>query len=231
MKRKPIFNDEMVTRLLTRYVKNPRHQVKLRDKILFKTMPLVNAAIARQQMYNNKEDLRQECVLKLLQALERYDPRRGAAFAFLWTVICNTCKTQNRRLTTSGLSLSTDEEAKREAELSGRHLLETPENRHVLSSLKADLEEAVKHNGFRPLRRRKKALQQILSAVQTGELFYDRSRVIHKLERLGLDHQEIQNCVDHTLVSVRSRLLRARENIHALTIREVGTSVSEESDS
>src|SRR5690349_17541908 len=116
MAKKPIFNNRLVTQLLKRYVRHKK-DLKLRDKILRLTLPLIEASMAQQGMYRGKEDIRQECILKVLQAIPKFKADRGNAFGFMWATICNMSKTMNKRLHKRvASSLSSDEGAEREAE-------------------------------------------------------------------------------------------------------------------
>lgn len=225
MSKKRIFNNPKVTSLLTEYCHH-KNNVKLRDRIIDMTLPLINAAISKKHYYRkNRDDLRQECVVKLLYALPKYDPSRGAAFAYLWTTICNTCNTQNQKLTKNDLSLSTDEDVLREAENNGHHVFDTPENSHILNVVGTSIFKALSsvetQDKSRKLHRR--ACRKIKGFIVNGELFYNRNRVVRRLRRLGLDRKTAQFYVDRSLVLVRQKLLDAKENVLALSVRQANS--------
>jgi DNA-directed RNA polymerase specialized sigma24 family protein len=229
MKKRRIFNNEKVSELMSRYRRHKK-DVKLRDRIIKLTLPLIDAAISKKGFYHNKEDLKQECVVKLLYALPKYDPTRGKAFAFLWTTICNTCTTQDQRMANHDLSLSSDENIQKEAENNGHSAFETPENRHILNRIGSSLVSSFESIQIPDQQKHRRACRSIKKFLITGELFYERHRLVRRLKRLGLDRREIQLYIDRTLILVRQRLLKARENSRAITVRQTVSTVSEDPD-
>jgi len=232
MSKKKIFDNAKVTKLMEEYAHHKK-DVKLRDRIIRLTMPLISAAISKKRYYRNRDDLRQECVVKLLYALPKYDPSRGKAFAFLWTTICNTCNTQDQRLTRNDLSLSSDEDVMKEAETNGHEAFDTPENRHILNTISASITTAFDSFDVLDENRKlhKRACNKIKKFIVNGELFYNRDLVIRKLRKLGLDRKVVQFYVDRSLVLVRQRLLEAKDNVLALSVRKTGTTVSSDTNS
>lgn len=224
--------------MMARYVSSPRRNFKLRDEILARAMPLVDAAISKKGPFAiiasmgtraHREDLRQDCAVKILLGLEKFDSERGSAFAFLWTIACNTCTTQNQRLSrTDTVSLSTDEDAQREAESNGHSLYDAPENRHILNRLGIAIQQAFNTNGFQVPRRKshRKVLAVLRESIQSGEFFYDRSAIQAKLRRYGLRREHVQYYTDYTLVTVRRKLLEAREDARAIVARQVSKDIS-----
>ena len=237
MSKKRIFDNQKVTKLMAEYSRHPK-DMKLRDRIIKKTMPLIDAAITRKiKNYKNRDDLRkdlrQECVVKLLYALPKFDSARGKAFAYLWTTICNTCNTQSQRLTRSDLSMSSDEDVMREAENNGHEVFQTPENRHILNVIGDSITQTFDTIDLSDKDRRlhKRACRKIKSFITNGELFYDRDLVVRKLKKLGLGRKEIQFYLDRTLVLVRQKLLAAKENSLAISVRETNATLPKDSNS
>lgn len=241
MRKKQIFNNAEVTAMMSKYVRNPKKYPNLRDKIMKRAMRLVDAAISKKGAFAiipsmgtraHREDLRQDCALKILQGLEKFDPDRGSAFAFLWTVSCNTCTSMNQRMSrTDTVSLSTDEEAQREAETNGQTVFDTPETRHILNRLARDIQIAFRSNGFRIPNKRshRQVLEEIRVAIQSGEFFYKRTAVMRKLRRHGLKPEDVHYYISYTLVRVREKLLAAKEESSALIPRQISKDVSTES--
>lgn len=229
MKKKQIFNNIKVTRLLKEYVTQKKKDEKLRDRILLLTVPLVDATIARYGMYRAKEDIRQECILKVLQAIPKFDARRGDAFGFMWATICNMSKSVNKRLHRPVSSLSTDEEAQREAEVNGKEVFQTPENQFILTQIAADVVKALGSNGFASICEkglRRKLLQQIQKSMSSGEFFFNKNETMRKLRDLGLDKPLVQFYCQRSLVLVREKLLEARTNVDALTYNKISKGFS-----
>jgi len=217
-RRRP-FNNRKVTELLARYKR--RKNVRLRNRIIELTLPLIEAAISRKRMFRNREDLRQECALRLLQGLDKYRPVYDNAFAFLWSTICNTLSTQSQKMERGGFSIDSDETAKREAERS-MSTLDTPESCHALKMVSIAMEQVLNSNGFDGFHRRPKVCKYILGTIRSGELFQNRGNVVHRLERFGLKKKNAEYYVDHLLVMVRARLLMSRENADAIAVRSTG---------
>jgi hypothetical protein len=211
-------------------VKYSKHKknLRLRDKIVKLTLPLISAAINKKHMFKNREDIRQECALKVLQAVGKYDKKRGDGFGFMWTVICNSCLTHNERLSRPNLSLSTDESIQREAEVSGKEIFQTPENQHILNNVGKALIHTFSTNGFQIPKKRvhRKACELIRDSIASGEMFYDRLKIVRKLKKLGLDKKEIQYYCSYSLVVVREKLLKTREEASAVTHPKIISSLS-----
>lgn len=234
MSRKQIFNNAQVTVLMKRYTRH-KNDLELRNQIICLSLPLIDAALAKQGMYIRPElrpDVRQECALKLLKAIPKFNAKRGNAFDFCWTTICNMSKSINERLNRPVLSLSTDEETQREAESRGKNLFQTPENQHILNSISKDLEIALNRNRFRFPKNimQRKASRILRHYVHTGELFFNKSVVVEKLKEVGLDRKQIQFCIEYSLVLVRQKLLEAKENANAISYPQIGSIVSSISD-
>lgn len=234
MAKKRIFDNQKVTKLMAEYSRHPK-DMELRDRIIRRIMPLIDAAISRKiKNYTNRDDLRkdlrQECVVKLLYALPKFDSTRGNAFAYLWTTICNTCNTQGQRLTRSDLSMSSDEDIMREAENNGHDVFQTPENRHILNVIGASITKTFDTIDLSDIDRKlhQRACRKIKQFIANGELFYDRDLVVRKLKKLGLGRKEIQFYLDRTIIMVRQKLLAAKENSLAITIRKANSTVSQD---
>lgn len=226
------FNNSKMTALLAQY----SHQVKnlkLRDKIMLRCLPLIDAVIAKKGYFQNQDDLKQEMALKLLKALPKYQPGRSNAFAFVWTVLCNIgiSKSQWLSKSSSALSLSTDEEALHEAEVQPQQIYQSPENQHILNSISKSLQRTFASNGFRVPKKRlhKKALGIILKSVASGELFHSKPDILQQLRRLGLRNREIQSYIDYSLVVTRKKLLLAKANADAIRHQEAATVLPEHS--
>ena len=229
-KKKPAFNNKRVTKLLKKYARNKKNVI-LRDKIIELALPLIPRSLAKQGMYIRpelREDIMQECALKLIQAIPKFDVKRGDAFGFFWATICNMSKSINERLNRPSLSLSTDEDAQRQAESNGRNLFQTPENQHILNSIVKDLQVALDNNRFRvpKVAMHRKASRLVRHFIASGELFFDKSLVIRKLRDIGLDRKQIQFYVEYSLIVVREKLLEARENANAISYTKVSSVVS-----
>lgn len=224
--KKPAFSNKQVTELAKRYAKHKT--MRLRNQILRLTLPLVEAAMARQGMRRNKDDIRQECILKVLQAIPKFDPKRGDAFGFFWATICNMSKTINQRLHKPISSLSTDDLARREAEQMGKDTYQTPENQYTLNLIGEAVENAFLSNGFSPPRKRlhRKACRYIHKSMVSGEFFFEKNKVVRRLKSIGLNKKEVQHYCQYSLVVVRAKLLEARENASTLSYPKVGKTVS-----
>lgn len=230
MPKKPAFNNKKVTRLLKRFARNKKNTL-LRDRIIELALPLIPRALAKQGMYIRPElrdDIIQECALKVVQAIPKFDAERGNAFGFFWATICNMSKSINERLNRPSLSLSTDEEAQRQAESNGKNVFQTPENQHILNSIAKDLQAALDRNSYRVPSRgmHRKACRLVRHFIATGELFFDKSLVIKELREVGLDRKQIQFYVERSLIEVRARLLEAKENADAISYTKISSSVS-----
>jgi hypothetical protein len=226
VRRRRPFNNAKVTEVLSKYVRNPKN-LKLRDEVMRLTAPLIEAAISKRRLFPNRADLRQECALKMLKQLDKFDPQRGSAFAFLWTMICNTLTTQNQRLQSSAYSIDTDETAKHEAE-HANVTTETPETNHILHSISIAINQALSSNGFAHVRNGKKIQAYLLGTIADGDFFRNRTQILHRLEELGLKRRDAEHYIDKVLVRIRVQLLAARENAKAISVRAVGKVVPEE---
>jgi hypothetical protein len=227
VKHAPIFNNQRVTELLKEYIAGKKQNEHLRNKIVRKTMPLIDAAISKKQrmfksMFKNREELRQDCALRVIQAIPKFDGRRGDAFGFFWSLICNHLITQNQKLDAPQYSLSTDEAILREADNQPANPFLMPENRHILNTLIGELSLAFSSNGFRiPDRKRhRKACQKLRESIASGDFFQDRTKITRRMRRLGLNRRMVKYYVDYTLVTMRRKLLVAKENIESLHLHE-----------
>lgn len=228
MRKKPIFDDRLVTQMMCKFEKNT-HRRGLRDAIMLKIIPLIDAAISRKRLFKNRDDLRQECALKVLLALPKFRGERGTAFAFLWSVICNTCITHGERLTSSDLSLE-DDEIKKVAEFKADPT-ESPFRSFVLTTISDGIVEALGRNGFRfgHTHKGRRIASYITKAIASGELFSNRTSVSRKLRKMGIDKREAQFFIDHVLVMVRVKLYTLKELKDAArsVIRETGAVLPE----
>jgi DNA-directed RNA polymerase specialized sigma24 family protein len=228
-----IFDNRLVTGLMKDYASSKRKKVKLRDQIMELAQPLIKAAIAKKRLYRYRDDLMQECAIRVLQALPKFKPSRGDAFGFLWATICNTCITQNQKLMAQpGDSLS-DEKTLKKAENS-TDLKDDPARLHVLKKLAGKIESAIAVEGFGSIlhRQRKRVFRYIRKSILNEDLFYNRNKVLGRLRRMGLTRKEAILCIDHVLVSVRNTLYSQVEEAHAAQTkyaRKVGSHISEES--
>jgi DNA-directed RNA polymerase specialized sigma24 family protein len=221
---KKAFNNKEVTALIVKYSKNPEKNEDLRNEILELVLPLVNAALVRRNVPKEfREDIRQECALKLLTGLQKFNPERGSAFAFFWTVICNVIATQKQRMTPSSMvsSLSSTTESDSGTDSIGADLFRTPENQYILARLARSTEEAIEQSGMLIPNNRKhrKAFEKLKKAIRSGELFSNKAGVIRSLKKTGLRRSEIQRCVDYALVKIRKYLLNARKELSVLENR------------
>jgi DNA-directed RNA polymerase specialized sigma24 family protein len=215
------FNNARITVLLERYSKNVKN-LELRNKIIRRSLPLIDAVVAKKRYQIKHEDLqkdlKQEMALKLIKALPAYKPGRSNAFAFIWTVLCNIAISKNEYLSKPSLSLSTDEGAMHEAEAQPQNIFQSPENQHILNCIGSSLELAFSSNGFQASRQKlhTKAVKIIRRSIASGELFYKRTQVLRELKALGLNRRDIQSYLDYTLVVTRKKLLLAKENSDAI---------------
>jgi hypothetical protein len=199
--------------------------LELRDRIIKLSLPLVEAALTKQHMFDKRfrEDIRQECILKLITGLPKYDPRKGAAFAFVWTVVCNMSKTVNERLHRPSYSLSSDEDVQKEAEANGKSVFHSPENQQILNSISEALAAAALAATSQlespRVRVHRKACSYLRKAIVSGDLFTNQTVVIRRLRAIGLDRKNITYYVNYSMVTLRERLLVARQNSQAITHR------------
>jgi hypothetical protein len=190
-------------------------------------LPLIDAALSKKQsqfpsIVKHRDDIRQECALKVILAIPKYDSKRGDPFGFMWTVISNTCLTHTERLNRKNYSISSDEAIQREAETNGTNVFQTPDTQHILNTIVKDLNIAMGESSFRvPTRRlHRKACLRIQEAIFSGELFQNRNMVMGKLRDLGLNKKEILYYCQYSLVVVREKLLQAKDNANAIIHRE-----------
>lgn len=221
---KEIFNNPRVTRLMKRFARKPKN-IELRDKIIRLALPLVEASLSKQRMFDRRyrEDIRQECILKVIQALPKFSPIRGDAFGFLWATICNMSKTVNERLHRPSYSLSSDENVQKEAEQNFKNPFQSPENQVILNSVSSELHSALLGNNSSSvprIRAHRKAARYLRAAVVSGELFLDKPKVVRELKSIGLEKKDIQLYISRSMIITRERLLIARENATAITHRE-----------
>lgn len=235
MRRRWGFDNPKMTILLNKYSKNTKN-LKLRNKIIRRSLPLIDAVIAKKRyLFSTPDlqgDLRQEMALKLIKALPSYRPERGNAFAFIWTVICNVAISKNEWLKKPNLSLSTDEDILHEAESQPQNIFQSPENQLILNSISKSLAIAFASNGFVVSRKRlhTKAIRVIRRSIASGELFYKRTQVLRELRDLGLNRRDIQGYIDYTLVVTRKKLLQAKDNAEAIQRSETDVVLPEYAD-
>ena len=136
--------------------------------------------------------------------------------------------TQNKRWTSTSVSLTAGESESADTEISGADVFQTPENQHILNRISSEIENAFNSNGFRIPNGKKhqKAFILIRKAIQTGEFFHDRTDVMKKLRRIGLKNSEVEHYIDYTLIKVRQKLLGARGDLDVLTFTSPERSIS-----
>ena len=217
------FDNKKVTQLLERYIKAPKHNEELRNRIVRKSLPLIEAALHRKHVPSElAEDIRQDCAVKILRNLHKYKKGRGSAFAFLWTVICNHIITQISRRASKNVSLTTSETASGELEVVQKDPLHAPESRYVLQRIDEALAKAFEVEGFHRQKGRKhrKAVKLLRTSVKDTTLFTQGVKILRKLRHLGLTHEEAKHYVDFTMIKVRHSLLHAREEASGITSGE-----------
>lgn len=236
MVKKQPFDNLLAGKLLKDF-RHDKGNLKLRNRIVRMALPLVDAAISKKQsqfpsIVKFRDDIRQECALKVILAIPKYDYKRGDPFGFMWTVISNTCLTHIERLNRKNYSISSDEAIQKEAETSGTNVFQTPDTQHILTTIVKDLNIAMSHSTFRiPMRRlHRKACLRIQEAIFSGELFQNRNLVMSKLRDLGLNKKEILYYCQYSLVVVRAKLLQAKENANAIIHREASPAFSSKPD-
>ena len=220
MPKRPLrFNAKKVTELVSRYVSQKRPSRRLRNEIIENIMPQVRAGMAQKRIdVEYRDDIRQECAVKILSALPRFNPGRGNCFAFFWTVICNTIITQLKRIGANGnISLTVPESSSEEEDVIMDNVFHTPENRYILNRIARDLNLAV-NSGFTTSngKKQEKLLRILRGAISSGELFTERAKTLKALQHCGLHRSEVRQCVDYVLVRIRQSLLNAREDVSAL---------------
>lgn len=223
MPSKPKFDNQKVTALLERYIQSPKHNEELRNRIVRKAIPLIDAALHRKHVPTDMaEDIRQDCAVKILRNLDHYKKGRGSAFAFLWTIICNHIVTQIKRRTSKNVSLTNTETSSDELEVVQDDPLHAPENRYLLQRIGKDLEKALNMEEFRRQRgrRHRHAVKLLRSSVKDAKLFTQPAEVARRLRHLGLTREEAKHYMDLALVKVRQSLLHAREEASGLIAGE-----------
>lgn len=233
MKKKPILDSKAITVLLKRYVRH-KSNYELRNRIVELSIPLIDAAISRMRLFKYRDDIKQECALKVMQAVGKFDIVRGDAFGFLWTVICNTCRTHAERLGRPNLSLSSDENIQREAEINSHALFQTPENQHVITTIQEQLAKALNNpSSFKAAKTglHRKACRHLKRFISSGELFFDKNAVVRDLKKIGLARKDIAYYYQYSLVVVRSQLLKAKENSSAISHTKIGKGIPSIADS
>lgn len=212
------FNNPKVTILLERYVRDKGNE-ELRNRIVKKSIPLIDAALHRKHVPTDiAEDIRQDCIVKILRNLHRYKKGRGSAFAFLWTVICNHVLTQISRRASKNISLTGSDTASGELEVVQDDPLHAPENRFLLQRIANDLEKAFEIEGFHKGKglKHRKAVKLLRASAKNAVLFTKAADVAKKLRRFGLTKEEVRHYIDFALVKIRHSLLHAREEAHGL---------------
>lgn len=201
----------------------PKRKEELRNKIVQKALPLIDAALHRKHVPTDMaEDIRQDCAVKILRNLHRYKKGRGSAFAFLWTIICNHVLTQIKRRTSKNVSLTNIETDSGEMEVVQGDPLHAPENRFLLQRIGEELERAFEIQGFRKQRGRKhrRAVKLLRVSIKNAKLFMQGAEIGKKLRQLGLTREEAKYYIDFALVKVRYSLLHAREEALGLSSGE-----------
>jgi len=233
MKKKKQPFDNLLAGELLKNFRHDKNNLKLRNRIVRMALPLIDAAISKKQsqfpsVSKNRDDIKQECALKVILAIPKYNAKRGDPFGFMWTVISNTCLTHIERLNRKNYSISSDEVIRREAEESGTNVFKTPETQHILCTIVKDLNIAMSESSFRvPTRSlHRKACLRIQEAIFSGELFSNRNLVMSRLRELGLNKKEILYYCQYSIVVVRDKLLQARENANAITHSEASPAFS-----
>ena len=232
MARKAIFDSRRVSRLLEKLQDHPKSQT-IRQDIMQRAYPLIDAAITRKRLFLYKEDLRQECALKLLKALPKYKRGRGSAFAFFWSTIHNCLKTHVKRLSKGGLSIDTEEDILKEVEVSGPSVYQTPEYRYLQKVLSKAIDSALYSRGLRVFNRDKdkKALDYIKQSVLNGDLFAKKGEVLKKLRRFGVRKKNAKFLIDYLTVDIRDKLYSRKDLLDALTHRKTISNIPEIPDS
>lgn len=231
MAKKAIFNNREVTAMLVRYSRHPR-SMQLRDNIMTKIYPLIDAAISRKRLFRLRDDLRQECALKVFQNLSKFDVSRGTAFAFLWSAICNVCATQGKRLSRPSLSIE-EEDVLKEAESASPAKYLSPEHAHLVVILHGVLQEAFAANGLRRFVaiRDVNVVRYLTETIVSGDFFSDRRVVMKGLRKYKLKKRDGEFFCDYILVTLRTKLYDKREILNGLAAQETSSHLSQESAS
>jgi len=231
MSKARIFNNREVTEMMVRYSRHPR-SVRLRDQIMDRVYPLIDAAISKKRLFHLRDDLKQECAMKVFQSLPKFSHKRGSAFAFLWTAICNVCITQGKKLSRRSLSIEEDE-ILREAEAASPSKYLSPEHAHLVTVLSGILNEALLSNGLRVffVDKDKKAIAYLTVCIANGDFFSDKLKVIKQLRRYGLKKKDSLFLCDYVLVTLRTKLYDKKEILNGLASQEAGSHLPEKSPS
>ena len=77
------FHEEEVCNLILEYQREPSPETW--QKIVLGCLPLIESLIRHHnfQLYEDKEALKNECIIKLFKSLKHFDPNRGRAFSVL----------------------------------------------------------------------------------------------------------------------------------------------------
>jgi len=225
--KKQIFNNAEVTKLLERYSRHP-HSMKLRARLMIAIIPLIDAAISRKRLFHLRDELRQECALKLLKNMHKFKKGRGSAFAFCWSAICNSIISQGKRLSKPSLSLEEEEIAK-EAEVAAPLVFQSPEYQYLQKIISIAIDKALFSPELRSFTTDKKhrALSAIRDSVLNGELFSKREHVLKKLRRLRVPRADSQFLIDYVIVSLRAQLYSKKELLYELAARKTSKGLSE----
>jgi DNA-directed RNA polymerase specialized sigma24 family protein len=218
MSKKQIFNSRKVGKLLEKYVRHP-HDRELRAEIMTRAVPLIKAAITRKihpkDLPRLMDDLQQECALKLFRGIRKYKAGRGSAFAFMWTIICNSLKTHGKRMSKGGLSLE-EEAIGREAEAVSSNASQSPEYLYLQKVVSKTIDKALSSRELRVFHksRDKEALAYIRKSVLNGDLFSKKSEVLKGLEELGIHRKKARFLADYVIVNVRANLYPSKEALY-----------------
>jgi hypothetical protein len=228
--RTPVFDSKKVSHLLERYVRHP-HDHTLRQDIMKRVYPLIDAAITRKRLFNMRDDLRQECALKVLKGLRKFNSEKGSAFAFCWTIICNCLKTHGKRMSRGGLSLE-EEAIGKEAETASVSVFQSPEYQYLQHVVSDAIDKALSSTELRVFHRLKdkKALAYIRKAVLSGDLFTDKKVVLSGLRQFGIKKKDARFLADYVVVHVRANLYDRKDFLHDFVHRKTVSVVSQITD-
>ena len=171
----------------------------------------MNAGLARKYIPDEmRDDIRQECLMKILLGLRKFDPKRGDSFGFFWTIICNTIVTQQQKLTSRNTSLTPDDSDDSEESSTDTIIFQTPESSLILKQIANSLNDAFGFNNLELKGREKTAFNYIKKAVQSGEFFWNRSEVLRHVKRYGIPRGTTKQFEQYILVKIRQFLLTAK---------------------
>jgi hypothetical protein len=218
MPKKLAFDNYKITKLARRYKRHPN--LRRRNRLLKKILPLVEAALIKRHVPEDmQDDVRQECVMKLITtAIPGYNPDYANAFAFFWTAICNTISTQINKFVPVTVSLTADNSASSDVEITGADVFQTPENQHILNRIATAIDSAFSQNGSNHpnSKKHKRVLSIVEKSIQSGDFFWNRRETIKRLKKLGLCQSEIQYYISYTLIKIRQQLLDAKGELDIL---------------